>query len=81
MSCNKKSNGCNFAKLDNAWVYSCPQKNINYSAFNSGVNCLCAGTQNARSTFDQYVMEGKQWPVSTDSFGWDRKNGDCCTKN
>jgi len=61
-----------YKPLSRAWKYSCPHKNINYSAFSNGTNCLCSGMPMARSTMDRSVISGKQgmWPVGNPSLGW-----------
>lgn len=61
-----------YTTLSKTWVYSCPHKNINFSGFSGGVNCLCAGMPIQRSTGDQASLTGKQWPQADPDLGWKR---------
>lgn len=61
-----------YKTLDRSWQYACPHKNINYSAFSNGTNCLCAGMPIERSSMDKSMICGKKgaWPVGNPSLGW-----------
>jgi len=62
--------GSCYTTLKKAWQYSCPSKDMNYSNFSNGVNCLCSGTEDERSSWDRAVTSGKKWPVSDKKLGW-----------
>ena len=55
--------GSCYKTLTDSWKYSCPHKNINFSGFSGGVNCLC-------SSGDQAQIEGKKWPIANPILGW-----------
>ena len=61
--------GC-YTTLEKSWKYSCPHRNINYSGFSSGINCLCTGMPTERSAGDRALISGKQWPISNSKLGW-----------
>jgi len=59
-----------YTSLGNAWVYSCPQTDINYSGINSVVNCLCPKNE-PRTVMDQYyINKTMAFPVSNKRLGW-----------
>ena len=61
-----------YKPLNSTWTYTCPHKNINYSGFNNGVNCLCKGMPMERSSMDKLMIHGKQnmLPVGNQRLGW-----------
>lgn len=65
-----RNKGSCYTTLKNAWEYSCPKTNINFSGFSGGVNCLCLGTHKERSSGDVAVITGQKWPVANPSLGW-----------
>ena len=63
-----------YTRLSNVWKYDCPHKNMDYSGFSYGTNCLCSKNIMERSSYDKAQIAGKTWPVGNSSLGWKTYN-------